>query len=47
MTRLAITEEEIRKATHGIKGGKVPGPGETHAEFLKLLDDNNLQRLTI
>ncbi|KAL1458712.1 hypothetical protein WDU94_008838 [Cyamophila willieti] len=41
-----IIEEEVRAAIKQLKNGKAAGPDEIQAEFLKLLDDASLKRLT-
>lgn len=46
ITGPSILEEEVRAAITTIKEGKAPGPDNTEAEFLKLLDEDNIKWLT-
>lgn len=46
VTGPSIMEEEVRTAIKDLKMGKTPGPDNTEAEFLKLINDENIKWLT-
>ena len=42
-----ILEEEVQAAINSLKEGKAPGPDGLEAEFLKLMNDENIRWLTM